>query len=107
MIQLKCEHVSELFTGFGQRGVPAEAVASRVLKEARQYIDAEVAVGTYLADQLMLPLAIGAHQASGGGAFCTLPLSAHSTTHLEILQDFLGVRVRVTDADNRCVVEMG
>jgi RNA 3'-terminal phosphate cyclase (ATP) len=95
MIQLKCEHVTELFTGFGQRGIRAEAVASRVLKEARQYIDAGVPVGQHLADQLMLPLAIGAHQASGGGAFRTLELSPHSTTHLEILQRFLDVRIQV------------
>jgi hypothetical protein len=42
----------------------------------------------------MLPLAIGAHQGGGGGAFRTLPLSPHSTTHLEILQEFLDVRVQ-------------
>ena len=95
MIQLKCEHVNELFTGFGQRGVRAEVVASRVLKEARQYIDSSVPVGRHLADQLMLPLAIGAHQASGGGAFRTMALSPHSTTHLEILQRFLDVRIEV------------
>jgi RNA 3'-terminal phosphate cyclase (ATP) len=110
MIQLKCEHVNELFAGFGQRGVRAETVATRVLKETRRYIDADVPVGQYLADQLMLPLGIGAHQGGGGGAFRTLPLSLHSTTHLDILQKFLNVRVernRDTSGGETVCIEPG
>ena len=52
-------NVTELFTGFGQRGVRAETVASRVSDTAVHYINAEVPVGEHLADQLMLPLGIG------------------------------------------------
>jgi RNA 3'-terminal phosphate cyclase (ATP) len=53
-----------------------------------------VPVGKYLADQLLLPLGIGAHL-GGGGVFRTMALSLHSTTHLEILQRFLDLNIHV------------
>jgi len=92
MIQLESEHVTEVFTGFGKVGVRAEHVASSALKDARHYMKADVPVGEYLADQLMLPLGIGAWQGTGGGAFRTLAFSMHSKTHLEILKTFLDIR---------------
>ena len=91
MIELNARSVTEVFTGFGKVGVKAERVASNVLRDARRYANADVPVGTYLADQLMLPLGIGAYQGTGGGAFRTLELSRHSRTHLEVLKAFLGV----------------
>ena len=94
-IQLQFEHVDELFTGFGQRGVRAEVIATRTLKEARQYIHADVPVGEHLADQILLPLGIGAHQVGGGGVFRTMPLSQHATTHIEVLKRFLDIRIDV------------
>ena len=51
--------------------------------------------GRHLADQLMLPLGIGAYLGSGGGVFRTMELSPHATTHLEILRRFLETEVRV------------
>ena len=67
LIELESENLTEVFTGFGQIGVRAEAVATRVLDEARAYLAAGVPVGKYLADQLLLPLGIGAHFGTGGG----------------------------------------
>ena len=92
LIELEMEHLTEVFTGFGQLGVRAEAVAMRVLDEARHYLAAGVPVGRYLADQLLLPLGIGAHFGSGGGMFRTMALSHHATTHIEILHRFLNSR---------------
>ena len=91
MIELEAEHVTEVFTGFGERGVRAEDVAMQALREAEGYLAAGVPVGTHLADQLMLPLGIGAYLGSGGGMFRTMQLSLHSTTHLEILRRFLEI----------------
>lgn len=51
-----------------------------------------VTPGDYLADQLLLPLGIGAWQGTGGGTFRTLGLSTHVKTHLEILAEFLDIR---------------
>ncbi len=97
MIELDSPSVTELFTGFGQRGVRAETVASRVADAAKRYVNAEVPVGEYLADQLMLPLGIGASQGSGGGTFRTLAPSLHSTTHAEVLKAFLGVKIHFAE----------
>ena len=58
MIEIESERVTEIFTGFVQRGVPAESIAEGVVKEARRYLEADVPVGEHLADQLLLPLAL-------------------------------------------------
>jgi RNA 3'-terminal phosphate cyclase (ATP) len=108
MVQLQSDHVTELFTGFGQRGVRAETVASQVCDEARRYLDADVPVGEHLADQLLLPLGIGACRGTGGGAFRTFRLTQHATTHIEVLKAFLDVRIEVEEQDqDRCVVRVG
>jgi RNA 3'-terminal phosphate cyclase (ATP) len=104
-IELACEHVTELFTAFGMRGVPAEEVAKRVLNEARQYIASDVPVGPYLADQLMLPLGIAA-EFGRSGAFRTMKLSQHSQTNREVLGAFLehaSIEV-VPDKKENCTV---
>jgi RNA 3'-terminal phosphate cyclase (ATP) len=95
LIELRSEHVAEVFTGFGQIGVRAEAIAGRALDDARAYMAAGVPVGRYLADQLLLPLGIGAHFGSGGGAFRTVSPSLHTTTHIEILHRFLDLDARI------------
>lgn len=97
-IELTSQHVTEVFTGFGERGVSAEAVANSVVKEAREYIASDVVAGEYLADQLLLPFAL-----AGGGAFTTLPLSKHSTTNMDVIQKFLDVKFGVTTRSNRAV----
>jgi RNA 3'-terminal phosphate cyclase (ATP) len=97
-VELTSKHVTEVFTGFGERGVSAEAVANSVVKEACAYIAADVVVGEYLADQLLLPFAL-----AGGGSFTTLPLSQHSTTNMDVIQKFLDVKFDVTKLSKRAV----
>ena len=105
MIELEAEHVTEVFTGFGRLGVRAEDVAREALREAEEYLASGVPVGTHLADQLMLPLGIGALLGTGGGAFRTMELSLHATTHLEILHRFLEIDIQVDHEENgNCVV---
>jgi RNA 3'-terminal phosphate cyclase (ATP) len=94
IIELASENVTEVFTGFGQRGVRAERVAKQALQEADQYLQTQVPVGEYLADQLMLPLAISASQ-GGGGTYRTMALSRHATTHIDIVRQLLDVDIRV------------
>jgi len=105
-IELQFEHVTEVFTGFGERGVPAELVAQRTLVRMQQYLAAQVPVGEHLADQLLLPLGIGAHQGTGGGVFRTLPLSSHSLTQIRVLKRFLDVRIEVQPAAAGVVVRI-
>ena len=87
--------VVEVFTGFGERGVPAVKVASNVVRNVRRYCKADVPVGEYLADQLLMPLAIGAHLGTGGGGFRTLDLSEHVRSQIEVLQSFLNVVIQI------------
>ena len=66
------------------------------------WLEADVPVGVYLADQLLLPLAI-----AGKGSFMTLPLSRHSTTHIELVRQFLNIDVSVKKLDGvRCLVRI-
>ena len=110
MIELESPSVTEVITGFGKAGVKAEDVATQALQEARHYIQADVPVGEHLADQIMLPMAIGAWQGSGGGSFRTLGLSMHSKTHLEIIKKFLGVEATVVQEgrdDHQVTIMLG
>ena len=75
MIELESEHVAEVFTGFGRRGVRAEDVATQAVCEAQQYLAAGVPVGPHLADQLLLPLGIAAYHQTGAGTFRTMALT--------------------------------
>ena len=88
MIELAYDHVTELFTGFGARRVPAETVARNALQEMQSYVASSAAVGVYLADQLLLPYAL-----AGGGGFTTLPLSQHTLTNIHVIEQFLDVRI--------------
>jgi RNA 3'-terminal phosphate cyclase (ATP) len=99
-VELASESVTEVFTGFGRTGTRAEQVADEVVRQVRDYLRADVPVGPYLADQILLPLGISAWQAGEsprqrGGSFRTLPLTRHSTTHIEILRQFLEIDICV------------
>lgn len=87
-ITVSHEHVTEVFTGFGERGVPAESVASAACRAARDYLAAEAATGPHLADQLLLPLAI-----AGGGKFTTTELTSHFASNAGIIARFLPLSV--------------
>lgn len=89
-VEIETPQLTEVFTGFGERGIRAERVAERLVHDVRRYLAAEVPVGEYLADQLLLPLAM-----AGGGEFVTLPLSRHSTTQIELLEQLMDVKVEV------------
>jgi RNA 3'-terminal phosphate cyclase (ATP) len=95
-IEIESEHVTEVFTSFGRRGVPAETVGGEVAAEARRYLEAEVPVGEHLADQLALPLAL-----AGGGTYVTLRPTPHTTTNIEIIREFLDLPIFVESLDDR------
>jgi len=93
-LEIGSEQVTEVFTGFGQRGVRAEAVAAEAVDEARRYLASSAPVGVHLADQLLLPMAL-----AGGGSFRTVAPSRHTITNLEVLKQFLELAVRVEKED--------
>jgi len=95
-LEIECDYVTEVFTGFGERTVAAEAVADQATLAARRYLASEAAVGEYLADQLLLPMAL-----AGGGRFTTLPPSRHTTTNIEIIKKFLDLEITCEQTTNR------
>ncbi len=95
-LTLESENVTEVFTGLGERGVPAETVAGDLAEEARSYLGAGVPVGPHLADQLLLPLAL-----AGGGSFGTLPPTLHARTNMAVIGWFLDVRMHTVKLDSR------
>jgi RNA 3'-terminal phosphate cyclase (ATP) len=99
MLEIESAEVTEVVTGFGERGVRAEAVAEGAAEEARRYLAAGVPAGPHLADQLLLPLAL-----AGAGAFRTGTLSPHATTSIAVLRRFLDVDVRVEPTAGRGVL---
>jgi RNA 3'-terminal phosphate cyclase (ATP) len=88
LLEVECEHATELITGFGEIRVPAERVAQRAVRELERYLRAGVPIGSHLADQLMVPLAL-----AGGGAYVTLPLSDHARANAEVVERFCAVRI--------------
>ncbi len=84
-VELIYEHVTLVLTSFGEKGLLAEKVAARLADEVRRVTRAEVAADEHLADQLLLPLALGE-----GGSFTTLEPTEHARTHAEVIRTFLG-----------------
>ena len=91
-VELEAEHATEICTGFGEAGTPAETVAERAAKDALRYLAANVPVGVHLADQLLPILSLGQ-----GGSFRTVALSRHTQTNADVVRQFLDVTIRVTD----------
>ncbi|MBC7929860.1 MAG: RNA 3'-terminal phosphate cyclase [Rubrivivax sp.] len=90
-ISIESENLTEVFTGVGERGVPAERIASRVVREARNYLRAGAPVGEHLADQLLIPMAL-----ARGGSFVTVTPTLHTTTNIEVIKKFLPVEITAT-----------
>ncbi len=99
---VQSDRVTEVFTGFGTKGLMAHKVPVPAIKDCRRYLASGVPVGRYLADQLMIPMAL-----AGGGRFRTLPLTLHAQTNTEVLKQFLDIDINVTESENKtCDVEI-
>jgi RNA 3'-terminal phosphate cyclase (ATP) len=103
--ELAYEHVTELATGFGRVGTSAEHVAEETVQQIREYLKSPAPVGEYLADQILLPLAMSAAQphtvrTKRGGSFRAHKLSLHTTTHIDILRTLLPVKIDVTNVED-------
>jgi RNA 3'-terminal phosphate cyclase (ATP) len=90
VLAIETDHVTEVFTGFGERGRPAEDVSKSAVEAAKAWLEASVPVDEHLADQLLIPMAL-----AGGGSFRTIKPSLHTTTNAEVIQRFLPVPMRI------------
>ncbi len=87
-LAVESQNVTELFTGFGERGVSAESVAKKAVRQVQAYLEADVPVGSYLADQLLLLTAL-----AGRGRFRTMTPSRHTSTNMDIIRKFLDIKI--------------
>jgi RNA 3'-terminal phosphate cyclase (ATP) len=89
MLEVVFEHVTEIMSGFGKLGVPAQTVGEQAAKRMAGYLASDAIAGPYLADQLLLPMAL-----AGGGSFTTVKPSSHARTGAEVIARFLPISVR-------------
>lgn len=79
------------FTGYGRLRKPAEKVAEEAARAFLAYQRSGGAVDRYLADQLILPLAL----ASGESRFATGKVTDHLRTNAWLIEQFLPVEVEI------------
>ena len=89
LIETEFEHTTELFVSFGQHNRSSEKVAHLAAQQAKRFLHNTVAIGEYLTDQLLLPMALAAHTGGGPSVFTTYPLSKHATTQIDLISKFL------------------
>jgi RNA 3'-terminal phosphate cyclase (ATP) len=90
------ENVTEVAIAFGRMGVSAEAVADEAVDAMRDYLGGGAPVGKHLADQLLLPMALGS-----GGRFVTAMPSSHTLSNIHVIRRFLDLRIDVVELDER------
>ena len=90
------ENVTDVFSGIGEKSRTAETVAGHALREAREYLASDAAVGEHLADQLLLPMAL-----AGGGRFTASVVSQHALTNAQVIARFLPVHVGFSKDETR------
>ncbi|MCU0689072.1 MAG: RNA 3'-terminal phosphate cyclase [Phycisphaerales bacterium] len=95
LVCVQSAQLTEVFSAIGELRRSAEAVANGLANEVATYLAAGVPVGPYLADQLMVPMAV-----LGGGQFVTSALSPHSTTNIDTLAAF-GITVKTQKPTER------
>lgn len=90
LVEAETPTVTEVFSAVGEKGLAAEQVATRVVEQVLAWQEADVPVGEYLADQLLLPLAL-----AGKGCFRTVKPSLHTLTQVEVIRRFIDLPIRV------------
>jgi RNA 3'-terminal phosphate cyclase (ATP) len=98
-LTLEYEQVTEVFTSFGALGRSAESVAEQAAREARDYLSQPAPVGPHLADQLLLPMALG-----GLTTFATCAPTPHFLSNTEVIAAFTGKRIVARLEGERYVV---
>jgi RNA 3'-terminal phosphate cyclase (ATP) len=94
LLTVEREHIVEAITAVGERSVSAERVATGAAREAQGYLQHGAPVGEHLADQWLLPMAVG-----GGGCFRSGPLTEHTRTNMRTIKAFVDTKFEATQVD--------
>ena len=84
------------------RGKPSEQVISEVVNLATHFIESGAAVDHFLADQLLLYMAI-----ANGGCFTTDLISEHTKTNIEVIKKFLPVDFIIEEEPRKAGTRQG
>ena len=79
------------YFSLGAIGKRAEKVADEAVDQFMQFLDTEGVIDQYLADQLILPIALSRQPS----VFKTSRVTWHLLTNIEIIQKFLDVKIKV------------
>lgn len=101
MATLAHEHVTEVFTSFGEKEVTSEKVARLLAKEVSAYMESQAPVGPHLADQLALPMALAVQASGKPGAYAASEMTEHAWTNLDVIRRFLPVKISVSEQADR------
>ncbi|WP_426266892.1 RNA 3'-terminal phosphate cyclase [Sphingomonas sp. LHG3443-2] len=96
LLEAQFEHVTEVVSGFGKLGVSAQTVGEQAAKRMAGYIASNAFAGPYLADQLLLPMAL-----AGGGSFTTVKPSLHARTAAGVIEMFLPLSISFVEQEDK------
>ncbi|MDP2448003.1 MAG: RNA 3'-terminal phosphate cyclase [Polaromonas sp.] len=88
---LQYEHITEVFSSYGDKGMSSERVAHELVKQVQAYQGQQAPVGPYLADQLMIPLALAGTRGQRG-RYWAAELTEHARTNAAVIEKFLPVK---------------
>lgn len=97
LVDIRRAAVTEVLAGIGEKRVRAEQVAERLAHTVREYLQSGAAVGEYLADQLVLPMAL-----AGGGEFTLSTASDHLRSNLAVIGQFLPMDMTLEPLGDSC-----
>lgn len=96
ILKMEYENVVTIVSSCGELRKSAEHVALAATENTKAYLDTQNPVCEHLADQLLLPLAMGE-----GGEFITCSPSQHLITNMEIISRFLGPVIAISEKKNK------
>ena len=85
-----------------EKGVSSEEIGQGVAKKLKQLIDSGAAVDHYLADQLLIYMAL-----LPNSSIVTNDITKHSTTNVHVLEQFLRTSFVVNEKNNRITSKKG
>ncbi len=100
-LKAKFSNILSGFSSLGERKKPAEKVGEEAAKQFIEYYQSNKALDQYLADQIVLYLAITRKPFS----FTTSRLTNHLLTHIWLLEKFLNIKIKVDKLENRIFYE--
>ena len=95
LLEAEFDCVTEIASGFGKLGVAAQHIGKTTAARMAGYLASQAFAGPYLADQLLLPIAL-----AGGGCFTSVKPSQHAITAAQIIERFVGREVTFGERAN-------